>query len=47
MFGNIPEKKREASLLDVSLFKSLRMLVGMLFGCTALLILREEIMLEI
>ena len=40
-------KKREASLLGISLFKSLRMLVGMLFGCTALLVLREGIMLEI
>ena len=45
MFGNIPDKrdssKRGASWLDISLFKSLRTLLVILFGLTALWILRE------
>ena len=38
--------KREASRLDMYLFKSLRILVGKLFGPTVLWLFREEIMLE-
>lgn len=48
MFGNIPDKrdssKRGASWLGISLFKSLRTLLVILFGLTALWILREEML---
>ena len=51
MFGNIPDEsdrlKREAIWLDISLFKSLRILVGILFGSKDLWLLRKEMMLEI
>ena len=51
VFGNIPGKsdrlKREASWLDISFLKSLRLLVGILFGLTVLWLFWEEMMLEI
>lgn len=50
MFGNILDEgeglKRETNWLDKSLFKSLIILVGILFGPTVLQLFREDMILE-
>ena len=50
MFGNIRDEsdklKREGIWLDMSLFKSLRILLGILFGPTVLWLFKEVMMLD-
>ena len=45
MFGNIPDESDRLKR-EIFLFKSLRMLVGILFGPTDLRLFRKEMMLE-
>ena len=45
MFGNIPDESDRLKR-EICLLKSLRMLVGILFGPTDLRLFREEMMLE-